>query len=80
MGENKIVNREQFLATISKSLGRKMPTSVKRPTYSKSPQLNVFKDHTQDQLVEELCKQAGRNYTTVTVTNLKDLPNVLKEK
>lgn len=79
MAENKILNREPFLATISKSLGRKMPTSVERPTYSTSPQLDVFKNHSQDELVEELCKQAGRNFTKVTVTNSKELPNIVKE-
>ncbi len=80
MTEAKVVHQDQFIQKLSNILGREMPASLERPAYQNAPQLDVFKDLSQDELVMELQKQAERNLTGVTVTTATLLPQVLKEK
>ncbi|WP_318505011.1 lactate utilization protein C [Bacillus sp. T3] len=75
-----IHNRDAFLQTISKRLGReKINTVVERPTYKHNPQVNVFKGATQDQLVDILKEQCKNIHTTVVLASKNDLAEKLKE-
>ncbi|MGJ7919665.1 LutC/YkgG family protein [Neobacillus sp. LXY-4] len=75
-----ILNRDAFLQTISKRLGRdKVLSVVEVPKYKHNPQDNVLKGATQDQLVDILKEQCKNIHTTVLLTNKSDLPATLKE-
>lgn len=74
-----IQNRDAFLETISKRLGRQKVTStIERPKYKYNPQDSVLKGATQDELVDILKEQCKNIHTTVVVTNKKELPAQLK--
>ncbi len=79
MTETNIHNRTGFLAKVSASLGREMPTSVKRPTYKNNPQLSVLENCSQDELMAEFKVQAEQNLTKTTITTTKELPAVLAD-
>src|SRR5699024_6871548 len=50
-----IQNRDAFLENVASHLGRNRRTEgVERPKWSIQPQFDVFKDHSQDELVDEL--------------------------
>lgn len=74
----KIHNREDFLETIARSLGRKRQPTVQKPEWSRQPQWNVFKDKSKDELVEVLKKQCDRIHTQVWETSADQLKEVLQ--
>jgi len=75
-----IHNRDAFLQTISKRLGReKINTVVERPKYKHNPQENVFKGATQDQLVDILKEQCKNIHTTVVTASKNNLAEKLKD-
>lgn len=77
--EGTIQNRDQFLNTISKRLGRERVTSVEPPKWKFQPQHEVFKDATQDELVDILEDMCNEIHTTFFKTDKKGLPDILNQ-
>jgi L-lactate dehydrogenase complex protein LldG len=77
--EGTIQNRDQFLKTISKRLGRERVTSVEPPKWKFQPQHEVFKDATQDELVDILEDMCNEIHTTFFKTDKKGLPDILNQ-
>ncbi|WP_028783801.1 LutC/YkgG family protein [Thalassobacillus devorans] len=75
-----IQNREAFLNKLAENLGRSRRTEgVERPKWSVSPQWEVFKGATQDELVDVLEEQCKAIHTDFQKTSTADLENVLRE-
>lgn len=75
-----IQNRDTFLDHLAHRLGRpRRMEGVQRPTWSVQPQWDVFKDYTQDELVDILEKQCQVIHTDFKRTNRTQLAKVLKE-
>lgn len=75
-----IQHREAFLNHIAAKLGRPRRTEgVKRPNWSIRPQLEVFNELTQDELVDVLEKQCEAIHTTFKRTDKNGLGKVLIE-
>lgn len=75
-----IQNRELFLDQLAKNLGRPRRTEgVKKPSWSVQPQWDVFKDCSQDDLVDILEKQCNVIHTDFKRTDAAHLTTVLKE-
>lgn len=74
-----IQNRDEFLNQIAQSLGRPVQTKVQRPTWNYSPQLEVLKNSSQDELVEVLKQQCENIHTSFVETTTKNLSNVLHQ-
>lgn len=75
-----IQNRDTFLDKLANNLGRpRMTEGVVRPTWSLSPQWDVYKDYSQDELVEVLEKQCKVIHTHFKRTNQDGLSKMLKE-
>src|SRR5690625_1424590 len=74
-----IQNRDAFLNNIAANLGRiRRTTGVVRPKWSVTPQQDVFKDHTPDELVQELKNICKEIHTDVKQTTNKELAKTLK--
>lgn len=75
-----IKNREAFLDKLAATLGRERRIEgVERPEWSVTPQYEVFKDKTQDQLVEILAEHCRVIHTDFKRTDRKGLVSVLQE-
>ncbi len=75
-----IDNRNHFLNNLARNLGRSRRTkNVERPKWSLSPQWDVYKDYTQDELVDVLEEQCKAIHTNFKRTNFADLASVLTE-
>ncbi|MUK87567.1 lactate utilization protein C [Ornithinibacillus sp. L9] len=75
-----IQNRESFLNNVAENLGRERRTQdVKRPEWSVNPQWDVYRDFSQDELVDVLEKQCEVIHTDFKRTNKENLVNVLAE-
>jgi L-lactate dehydrogenase complex protein LldG len=74
-----IQNRDQFLNTIAKRLGRARLTTVEPPKWKYQPQYEVFKDTTQDELVEILEDICDVIHTKFYKTDKADLPKMLNQ-
>jgi L-lactate dehydrogenase complex protein LldG len=75
-----IHNRDKFLKTIAKSLGREQRTmGVTRPHWKHQPQWSVFKGYSQDDLVEAFKAQCSRIHTDVVETTANGLAAALKQ-
>lgn len=73
-----IQNRESFLNNLASHLGRPRRTeNVQRPTWSLSPQWDVYKDYSKDELVTVLEKQCQVIHTNFKRTNLAGLAEAL---
>lgn len=73
-----IQNRESFLDNLASNLGRpRRTTEVKRPTWSLSPQWDVYKGYSQDELVTVLEKQCKAIHTNFKRTNFAELAEIL---
>lgn len=79
MKTGQIHNREKFLQRISEKLNRPQPKTVERPVWSYSPQFEVFKDLTQDELVDVLVNQCKLIHTDVVKTTSDSLSDALKQ-
>lgn len=77
--EGTIQNRDQFLNTISKRLGRARVTSIEPPKWKYQPQHEIFKDATQDELVDILEDMCNEIHTTFFKTDKKGLPDILNQ-
>jgi L-lactate dehydrogenase complex protein LldG len=75
-----IHNRDKFLKTIARSLGREQRTTdVTRPHWKHQPQRSVFKGYSQDDLVEAFKSQCSRIHTDVVETTADQLAATLKQ-
>ncbi|WP_226678210.1 LutC/YkgG family protein [Mesobacillus jeotgali] len=75
-----IQNREAFLDKLASRLGRERRTSgVERPQWSVTPQDEVFKGMSQDELVDVLEKHCKVIHTTFKRTDRDGLAKVLNE-
>jgi L-lactate dehydrogenase complex protein LldG len=75
-----IHNRDKFLKTIARSLGREQRTiGVTRPHWKHQPQWSVFKGYNQDDLVEAFKSQCSRIHTDVVETTADQLAATLKQ-
>lgn len=73
-------NRNHFLNNLARNLGRSRRTkSIERPKWSLSPQWDVYKDYTQDELVHVLEEQCKAIHTTFKRTSFENLEVVLTE-
>jgi len=75
-----IQNREIFLDNLAESLGRpRITEGVQRPKWRLSPQWEVYKGYSQDELVDVLEKQCASIHTAIKRTNRAGLSQTLKE-
>ncbi|PPA69048.1 LutC/YkgG family protein [Jeotgalibacillus proteolyticus] len=75
-----IQHRETFLENVAKQLGRPGRTSgVKRPVYQKSPQHNVMKDHSKDELLAILKDQCLAIHTDFKQTTHDGIEKAIDE-
>ncbi|MYL32091.1 lactate utilization protein C [Pontibacillus yanchengensis] len=75
-----IQNRDSFLQNVANNLGRPRRTEqVERPSFTVAPQWEVFKEHTQDELTDELEAHCNVIHTTCKRTTVSELPHVLWE-
>ena len=73
-------NKEKFLNQVAKSLGRSRQTGPdSRPNWKHQPQWDVFKDLTQDELLDVLKEQCARIHTQVALATTETLTDVLSE-
>lgn len=73
-----IQNRESFLDNVARNLGRpRRRSEVKRPTWRLSPQWDVYKGYSQDELVEVLEKQCKAIHTHFKRTDFAGLAETL---
>lgn len=80
MQQGTVHNQETFLNSIAKSLGReRIKSPVEKPVWKKQPQHSVFKDETQDQLVDRLREQCQRIHTQFERTLAEGLSQKLSE-
>ncbi|WP_216829098.1 LutC/YkgG family protein [Alkalihalobacterium elongatum] len=80
MANGTVQNQEKFLNQIAKSLGRSRQTHpVTRPNWKYQPQWDVFKDLSQDELLDVLKEQCTRIHTQVATATTDTLTNVLAE-
>ncbi|WP_080848917.1 LutC/YkgG family protein [Cytobacillus gottheilii] len=75
-----IKNRDTFLDKLADRLGRERRTEgVERPEWSVTPQYEVFKDKSQDQLVEILAEHCRVIHTEFKRTDRKGLLDTVRE-
>ncbi|MFD2044675.1 lactate utilization protein C [Ornithinibacillus salinisoli] len=75
-----IQNREAFLENLVQNLGRGRRTEgVERPNWSVSPQWDVYRDLSQDELVDVLEQQCKVIHTDFKRTSKEELPVILSE-
>nr|WP_144928831.1 lactate utilization protein C [Paenibacillus bovis] len=72
-----IHHQDSFLDNIAKQLGRPRRTQIERPVWKHQPQLDLFKDVTEKQLIELLKEQAEKIHTEVVFASTETLPSVL---
>lgn len=69
-----IQNKDKFLNQIANQLGRKRHTeSVDLPKWRKSPQYEVFKDFSLDELLDQFVIQCEKIHADVVVTKMDEL-------
>lgn len=75
-----IYNRQSFLDNVAKQLGRPTRTKgVVRPEWSVQPQWEVFAEHTEEELINELEKQCQFIHTDFKRTNKENLARTVEE-
>lgn len=73
-----IRNRDAFLQTIASRLGRDRKVEVTKPVWAYTPQEEVLKDATKDELLEVLKTQCLKIHTDLIITSKADLPRKLE--
>ncbi|OIU68754.1 LutC/YkgG family protein [Rossellomorea aquimaris] len=83
MAIGQIQNRGAFLDNLAKNLGRERRSEVIKPQWQHSPQWEVYKGYSQDELVEVLKKQCVQIHTEVHETVTSELstliPHLIKQ-
>ncbi len=79
MTEGQIHNQDSFLNTVAEKLGRQRKRSVTKPKWTTTPQYDVLKDATKDELVEVLKKHCEVIHTQFIETNSEDLTKQIRD-
>lgn len=79
MTKGVIQGRERFLSSISSKLGRPKPERVEEPVWTYKPQWEVFKNFSQDELLESFLQSCERQGTEAVVTSTDHLEAQLAE-
>ncbi|WP_026675656.1 LutC/YkgG family protein [Alkalihalobacterium bogoriense] len=80
MTKGTVQNKDKFLQTVAKSLGRERRTeNVSRPQWTHRPQWDVFKGKTEDELVDILAKQCENIHTDMVKTTADQLQTALDD-
>ncbi|MBM7603861.1 L-lactate dehydrogenase complex protein LldG [Metabacillus crassostreae] len=83
MAEGQIHNQDSFLNNLAEKLGRQRRKNVTKPEWTTTPQYDVLKDATKDELVEVLKKHCEVIHTQFIETNsenlTKQIRNVFKQ-
>jgi L-lactate dehydrogenase complex protein LldG len=75
-----IHNRKKFINKLAENLGREQRTAgVTRPEWKHQPQWEVFRDLSQDELVDVLKKQCTKIQTDFVGTTSEELVSILKK-
>jgi L-lactate dehydrogenase complex protein LldG len=75
-----IYNREEFLSRIAEKLGREQKIEpVDRPTWTKAPHLELYRNFSIDDLVNMFETQCNVIHTHYKQTSVAELPHVLQE-
>ncbi|WP_044339815.1 LutC/YkgG family protein [Rossellomorea aquimaris] len=77
MSIGSIKNRDSFLNNLAGHLGRERKSHVDKPQWSHNPQWEVYKDYSQDQLVDVLKKQCRLIHTDVHETVASELSTLI---
>lgn len=73
-----IHNRDKFLNQIASRLNRpRVSAQIERPKWKFQPQYEVYKNETQDQLLEILKEHCKKIHTKIFTTELRDLPAIV---
>lgn len=75
----RIKNRESFLNHIAKTLGRERRKDVKRPVWEYQPQWEVYKDFSQDNLVQTLKEHCKKIHTDVKEATSENLSSTISD-
>ncbi|MCV9885416.1 LutC/YkgG family protein [Metabacillus halosaccharovorans] len=79
MVAGQITNRDSFLNTVAEKLGRERVKKVTKPLWMTTPQYDVLKDATPDELVQVLKKHCEVIHTQFIETDSKELPQKIRE-
>ncbi|WP_121660797.1 LutC/YkgG family protein [Metabacillus litoralis] len=79
MAEGQIHHRDFFLSTVAEKLGRERRKTVTKPQWTTTPQYDVLKDASQDELVEVLKKHCEVIHTQFIETSLDKLTEKIRE-
>ncbi|MGM7722658.1 LutC/YkgG family protein [Metabacillus sp. Hm71] len=79
MAQGQIYHRESFLNTVAAKLGRRRKSTVTKPEWKTTPQYDVLKDASQDDLVTVLKKHCDVIHTQFIETNSNDLTKNLRK-
>jgi len=79
MAEGQIHHRDAFLSTVAEKLGRERRKTVTKPQWTTTPQYDVLKDASQDDLVEVLKKHCEVIHTQFIETNSDKLTEKIRE-
>ncbi|MFC7785123.1 lactate utilization protein C [Rossellomorea sp. GCM10028870] len=77
MSIGNIKNRDSFLNNLASHLGRERKSHVDKPQWNHNPQWEVYKDYSQDQLVDVLKKQCQIIHTDVHETVASELSTLI---
>lgn len=73
-----IHNRDKFLNQIASSLNRpRVSAPIERPKWKFQPQFEVYKNESQDELLEILKEHCKKIHTKIFTTELRDLPAIV---
>ncbi|MFD2213513.1 LutC/YkgG family protein [Metabacillus endolithicus] len=79
MAEGQIHHRDSFLSTVAEKLGRERRKTVTKPQWTTTPQFEVLKDASQDELVEVLKKHCEVIHTQFIETSSDKLTEKIRE-
>ncbi|MDQ6596247.1 lactate utilization protein C [Bacillus salipaludis] len=75
-----IHNRDKFLNQIASQLNRpRISAPIEKPNWKFQPQYEVFKDATQDELLEILKEHCKKIHTKIFTTDLIELPGIVND-
>jgi L-lactate dehydrogenase complex protein LldG len=77
--KGEIHGRDRFLKTISTKLGRPKASRVEEPSWNYKPQWEVYKDHSQDELLDVFLTSCERQGTEVKLASAANLEAKLSE-
>lgn len=79
MTKGSIQNRDSFLENVASKLGRSRQKSVEKPQWTYKPQWEVYKEASQDHLLEVFKEACGKVHTIVKETTFNNLSQDLAD-